>query len=272
MNSICIHQLCYFVRLIRVATQRVLTKRIVLIMKLACFFIAAIMLQVRAESYGQTVSISVVNVPLKTALQQVKAQSGCAFFLNDELLKKARPVSLHVRNVSLKQALDQLFAQQPLAYQLIDNVISLRPKQTVVESANPAVAQQSVISGRVLDEHDRPMAGVNVLVRGGTRGTVSGDDGDFKLEVPIPAATLVFSFVGYQTQEVNLRGRTDLSIHMIPEENQLDEVVVGYAVQRKENVTGAIDVISNKQLQNRQSPTVSQLLQGQSTGLSLSTR
>src|SRR5690606_6266989 len=117
MNSICIHQLCYFARLIWVATQRVLTKKIVLIMKLACFFIAVIVLQVRAESFGQTVSISVVNVPLKTALRQVKAQSGCAFFLNDELLKEARPVSLHVKDVSLKQALDQLFAQQPVDYQ-----------------------------------------------------------------------------------------------------------------------------------------------------------
>ncbi|PPL03535.1 TonB-linked outer membrane protein, SusC/RagA family [Parapedobacter indicus] len=270
MNSICIHQLCDFVRLIQVTTQRVLTKKTVLIMKLAYFFVAMIVLQTHATSYGQTVSISVVNVPLKTALQQVKAQSGYAFFFNDELLKKTKPVSLHVSDVPVKEVLDQLFAGQPVDYQLIDNIISVLPKRELSKLKTDAMIGQLYVSGTVRDERDSALAGVSIHVFGGSGGTITDGDGQFKLEVPDLMATLIFSFVGYQTQEVNLVGRMQLSIHMVPEENQLDEVVVGYAVQKRENVTGAVDVISNKQLQNRQSPTVSQLLQGQSPGLSFS--
>src|SRR5690606_16068231 len=126
MNSNCIHQLCIFSRFIRYIVQRVLKRKVVLIMKLACFFFVALSLQLHAESHGQTVSISVTNAPLKTALKQVKAQSGYAYFLSDELLKKANPVSLHITGVSVKQALDRLFADQPVDYHLTDKIISLR--------------------------------------------------------------------------------------------------------------------------------------------------
>lgn len=241
-------------------------------MKLACFFVAVLTLQLHAESHGQTVSISVANAPLKTALRQVKAQSGYAFFLSDELLKKTKPVSLHVTDVSVEQALDRLFADQPVDYQLTDKIISLRPKRTLGKPAAAVPeAQQHVVAGKIWDEHENPLAGVSILIHGGTGGTVSDDGGNFKLDVPNLQATLIFSFLGYQTQEVNLTGRTQLSIHMAPEENQLDEVVVGYAVQRKANVTGAVDMISNKQIQARQSPTVSQLLQGLSPAMTFST-
>src|SRR5690606_7060772 len=77
--------------------------------------------------------------------------------------------------------------------------------------------------------------------------------------------------IGYQSQEIQVEGRTDIIIQMVEDAQTLDElIVVGYGTQKKANLTGAIDVIGSEQIQDRQSPTVSQLLQGQSAGMTFS--
>src|SRR5690606_19573739 len=96
-------------------------------------------------------------------------------------------------------------------------------------------------------------------------------DGNFVIRNIENDAVLVVSYTGFLSQGVPINGRNRLNITLKEDTANLSEVVVvGYGVQKKENVTGAVDVISNKQIQDRQSSTVSQLLQGQAPALSFS--
>lgn len=110
-------------------------------------------------------------------------------------------------------------------------------------------AQNIQISGVVLDEAEEPLPGVSIQVKGTQRGTSSGVNGDFAIKAG-PRATLVFSFIGYERREIELKGRRKLRVQLEPAVNQLEqvEVVVGYGSQRKEDLTGAISTLSGKEL------------------------
>ena len=110
-------------------------------------------------------------------------------------------------------------------------------------------AQNIEVSGVVLDEAGEPLPGVSIQIKGTQRGATSGIDGSFTFKAG-PRATLVFSFIGYEKREVELKGRSRLRVQMNPTVNQLDqvEIVVGYGSQRKEDLTGAISTLSGKEL------------------------
>ena len=95
----------------------------------------------------------------------------------------------------------------------------------------------------------KPLPGVSIQVKGTQRGTSSGVNGDFAIKAG-PRATLVFSFIGYERREIELKGRRKLRVQLEPAVNQLEqvEVVVGYGSQRKEDLTGAISTLSGKEL------------------------
>jgi len=134
-----------------------------------------------------------------------------------------------------------------------------------------AIAQQQV-SGIVSDSSDgSPLPGVNVLVKGTTSGAVTGLDGNYHVNVPGTDAVLVFSFIGYQTQEVVVGTRSAVNINLEPDLSTLSEVVVvGYGTQREEAVTGSVASISGELLRDIPSGNVTQALQGRVAGVELS--
>lgn len=142
--------------------------------------------------------------------------------------------------------------------------------------ANPLLARQSnpiVVTGTVTDEEaGLPLPGLTILVKGTTTGTVTDNDGNYSIQVPSTESTLVFSYVGYAAQEIQVGNQTRINVIMGPDVSSLDEVVVvGYGTQKVTNMTGAVDVVDGKTLADRPSPSVSQLLQGTSPGLTFST-
>ncbi len=126
------------------------------------------------------------------------------------------------------------------------------------------------VTGRIMDDSGHPLSGVSISEKGSVNGTHSLDDGTFSLNVKDYEATLVFTYIGYNTQEVLLNGRASLDIVMLPVKNELDEVVVvGYGTQKKVNLTGAVDQVTSKVLDNRSVPNLAQGLQGQIPNLNL---
>src|SRR5690625_4543276 len=126
------------------------------------------------------------------------------------------------------------------------------------------------VNGTVTDQEGKPLIGVNIQVKGSSKGTATDFDGRFTLEDIDENAVLVISYVGYQTQEVSVAGKSDLEIVMISDSQLLDEVVVvGYGTQKKANLTGAVDAISGDALQNRSVALVSDLIKGASPNLNI---
>jgi TonB-linked SusC/RagA family outer membrane protein len=132
-----------------------------------------------------------------------------------------------------------------------------------------AHSQPVTVSGRVISAGDQEtLIGVNILIKGTGRGTITDFDGNFELEVPSLNDTLIFSYVGYPTKEIPLAGRTRLEIVMEAQQMFIEEiVVVGYGVQRKSDLTGAISTLKSEEIQRIPLGNVEQALQGKIAGV-----
>ena len=129
------------------------------------------------------------------------------------------------------------------------------------------VHAQQRVSGTILDENEEPLPGVSVLVQGTSTGTISDIDGNYSINAA-DDATLLFSFVGYENQEIPVNGRSTINTTLVPALTELEElVVVGYGVQRKEELTGSITVVDSEQLQNVPAPSFQDALQGSAPGV-----
>ncbi|TAE30036.1 MAG: TonB-dependent receptor [Cytophagales bacterium] len=129
--------------------------------------------------------------------------------------------------------------------------------------------QERNVSGRVTSSDDNgPLPGVNVAVKGTTRGTTTDANGNWKLSVPDGNVTLVFSSVGFIAQEVDLGGRSEITLQLKADDRTLNEVVVvGYGTQKKSQLTGAITSVGAKEIQEMPITNLGQALQGRAAGV-----
>lgn len=136
-----------------------------------------------------------------------------------------------------------------------------------------ASAQTRTVSGTVLDTNQQPLIGVGVVVSGTTNGTITGADGTFSLRVPSGNVILNVSSLGYVTKDVTLSSNQDRVTVVLEEDSMsLEEtVVIGYGTQKKVNLTGAITAVDSKELENRSSHSLSNMLQGSVPGLNITT-
>ena len=134
-----------------------------------------------------------------------------------------------------------------------------------------AIAQTAKVSGVVSDSKGGTLPGVSVVIKGTTNGTITDIDGKFVIGIPDGTPTLVFSFVGMETQEVNVAGKTEFKIVLRDASIGLDElVVVGYGAQKKVNLTGSVSSVNfADQAGSRPVTTVSSALAGLSSGVTI---
>jgi TonB-dependent starch-binding outer membrane protein SusC len=135
-----------------------------------------------------------------------------------------------------------------------------------------ALAQDQVVTGKVLDEQGTALPGVNILFKGSSEGTTTDANGNFTLRGNASNSTLVFSFIGYTTQELALNGQTSITVTLAPDVQQLGEVVVvGYGTQEKKDLTGSVSSVDAKDIQKVQVSGIDQALQGQVAGVQIAT-
>ncbi len=133
-------------------------------------------------------------------------------------------------------------------------------------------APKRIVRGTVQDENGSGLPGVSVVVKGTTRGTTTNGEGAFELDIPEANPTLVFSFVGYSTQEIQVGNQTQIDVKMSVDNKSLDEVVVvGYGVQKKSDLTGAVGTVKGETLRERPVASLNQALSGRITGVNVST-
>ena len=136
--------------------------------------------------------------------------------------------------------------------------------------ANLSLMAQQIVTGVVKDTGGEPMSGVTVLVKGTTSGTLTGIDGKYSLPLPAGATTLIFSFIGMETQEVPIGKSTQISVTLIQVAVGLNEVVVvGYGTQKRATVTGAISTVTSDKITALPTPSLDQALQGRAAGVTV---
>ncbi|SHE51982.1 TonB-linked outer membrane protein, SusC/RagA family [Mariniphaga anaerophila] len=131
-------------------------------------------------------------------------------------------------------------------------------------------AQQRTVTGTVSDESG-PLPGVNVVVKGTTIGTITTPDGNFSLEVPEDESTLIVSFIGFVSQEVDIAGKSNVAVTLQADVIGLEEVVaVGYGVQKKVNLTGSVGMVEGGEMAKQPVTLASEALQGLTPGVTVS--
>ena len=130
-------------------------------------------------------------------------------------------------------------------------------------------AQQITVQGVVKEQSGETVIGASVMEKGTTNGTITGIDGDFSLNMS-PNGTLVVSFVGYKTQEVQVKGQKQLQVVLSEDAEMLDEVVViGYGTMKKSDLTGAVSSIGNKDIKDSPVSNLGQAIQGKISGVQI---
>lgn len=131
------------------------------------------------------------------------------------------------------------------------------------------ISQQVTIKGKVTSQGDNmALPGVNITVKGTKQGAMTDFDGQFSITVPSDQAVLIFSFMGYLNQEISIAGKTAVNVQMVPDSKALNEVVVvGYGVQKKATLTGAVETVKSEAFKDRPVTNPALALQGETPGL-----
>jgi len=165
------------------------------------------------------------------------------------------------------------FLRQVLLLLLVIPIFSSRANHhsfdDTIKNINPPILYQATITGTVFDENGAPLPGVSVVVKGTTTGVASDFDGNYSINTDTNG-TLVFSYVGYSTQEVSIGGNSTVDVNMEVDASQLEEVVViGYGTQKRKDLTGAIESVSFTDKNKTANVDIAQALQGSVSGVNV---
>ena len=243
------------------------------IMKLSVFVMIAACLTANAKGHTQRISLSMQNAPLQKVFKAIESQSGYRFLYTSRAIFKARRVNIIINDASLEDALALCFKDQQLTYSIIERTVIIK----VRKEPKPEINNLSVIvkipieiTGRVVDENNRPIAGASVLVKNTNIGTTTNENGFFTLNVPDANAVLEISFVGYLSKSLAVGDNKNFDIVLSLENKRLEDfVVIGYQTVRKKDLTGAVSVINPAQANRNVSNTVAESIQGLTPGVTV---
>ena len=202
-------------------------------------------------------------ISLKQAFEKLESVSTYKIAYNDSQLDVSRKVLMDQKEMEVLLALSQLLKNTGYTYKTNGNYILIVP-----EKADDTTKDRKRVSGVIVDNQGIPVIGANVVEKGTANGTITDIDGKFTLEVS-GNATLQVSYIGYNTQELSVSGKTDFSVKLGEDTQALDEVVVvGYGTQKKITVTGAVSSVGTKDILKSPVPNIAQALTGKVPGLS----
>ena len=243
-------------------------------MKLLVAFFFAGLLAVSASTYSQQTKLNMKfdEVTVKEVFKQIEERSEFVFFYNEDYIDVYRKVSINAKDKKVESILDDLLKGTNNTYKIYDRqIVILSPDMKElppIMKSGYKIEQKSTISGRVTSAVGSPIPGVTILVKGTTTGTVTDADGNYTLSNVSTGSTLVFSFVGMQSQEMPVGNRTSLSIILKEDVVGIDEVVaVGYGSVKKRDLTGSVSSIRSEDVLKSNPAGINQALQGKLAGV-----
>lgn len=237
-----------------------------LMTKFFIFFMFITSIQSFAKGYGQeTVTLKLEKEKFKNALKAIESQSVYRFVYKDNIFPKDRKVSIDVTNANINHVLLEMFKNTSLSFKFISEKLIVISTDT-----DNALLSETVknITGKIVNEKGEPLEGVTVRVKNTNVITTTNSMGIFSLETNELSGTLVISYVGMQTVEIPMAGKTEFAVSLKAGDADLSEVVVlGYGTQKRAKVTGAISRISNEDITAVPVADVRQALQGRVPGV-----
>ncbi|MEN8155769.1 MAG: TonB-dependent receptor [Bacteroidota bacterium] len=219
-------------------------------------------------------NLNLNNSTVKQVFQEIEENSEFILLYNEQITDVNRKVDIEVRDETVETILDQVFEGTNITYEIYDRQIVIFEDEKAEtlpiekENENSGILQQKTISGTIIDESGEPLPGVTVLVKGTTNGTVTDVDGNYTISAVPEGAVLYISFIGMETQEIEVADQTVINAVMKSAAIGLEEVVaIGYGVQKKESVTGSIATVKGSKLAEAPVASTTNTLAGRLPGL-----
>ncbi|MCS3732301.1 TonB-dependent receptor [Mucilaginibacter dorajii] len=237
-------------------------------MKLTAVFMITAFLQVSARSFSQQVTVHEKNISIEKVLKLIKKQSSYHFLYKIDELSSANNVDLDFTNASIESVLDKCFKNTPFTYKIVNRTILVKKNPDATASISTSTIVLQKVEGVVTDEKGIPLPGVTVKLKGTGSGAVTDLNGKFTIDVPNANGILIFSMIGFTTQEVTVSAKQMLNIRLKEAPKDLSEVVVvGYGTQKKVNLTGAVGNVRMDDMETRPITSASLALQGTVAGV-----
>ncbi len=226
----------------------------------------------RAQSVlTQSVEISVDNQSLSSVLKKLAKDEKVKFVYSRNVVETDKKVSINARGEKLEEVLDKLLKANGITYEVINERIVLSKNLVSSDSGTPlagiiSIDIQAIVKGKVTDEKGIPLPGVSVNVKGTNTSTSTDANGNYSISTN--DGILVFTYIGYKTQEVAVGNSTTINVTLVSESTSLTEVlVVGYGTQSRKTVTDAISRVKGKDLTDLPVPDPRQAIQGRVPGV-----
>ena len=199
--------------------------------------------------HAQVITKSFRGVPLKTVLEEVEKQTGYSFLFESKEVDVDKPVTASFKNATIQTVLDKVL-DGSLRYTINDKLVTIsqRPRQGATVAKDGSVT----LSGTVISSSDnQPIVGANVYVEGTTLGVTTDIDGNYSLTVPASTRQVTFSFLGYDMKKIAVKDSELFKlVTLVDASNELEDVVVvGFGVQKKESLVGAVQLVKPSELQ-----------------------
>lgn len=236
-----------------------------LVMRLTLLLTLGLTITVFGNSYSQStrLSLNFQKQKISEIIETIENQSDYVFLYRESDFDTNREMTFIINDGSIYEVMDQMVKGQNVSYTVYDRqvLISKQPAQSVQ-------SEPIKISGVVLDSYGQPVIGASIAVKGTSLGTITNINGEFVITIPDDSKNLVVSFIGMDTQEVNITGKTSLNIVLTESVIGVDEVmVVAYGTAKRSSFTGSAGVIGAEKLETRTITSVTQALEGSTTGV-----
>tara|TARA_R110002124_G_scaffold89812_1_gene229525 strand:- start:904 stop:4374 length:3471 start_codon:yes stop_codon:yes gene_type:complete len=233
-------------------------------------------IDLEAQALDKIVTLHAENQEVPYVLQKLEKQTEVRFVFSPQVIRSGQRVTINLNQERLGTVLEKLLAPLGIKYEVSGKYVLLSDVKKSVKNLFEGQERQIMtfvpaditIVGKVTDSNGEVLPGVNILVKGTQQGSTTNAKGLYSIEVPNGGATLVFSFVGYQSQEIQTGNRNSLDIILKTDDKALEEVVVvGYGSQKRREVVGSISKINGSDVTKVPTASFAEGMQGQSSGL-----
>jgi len=220
------------------------------------------------------VTIVAEETELKNVISEIERLTDVKFAYSPKRIKDRQKISINAEDKRLGEVLDGMLVPLDISYEVISDRISLFKADSPRGSRNNSDLEDELevplfsVSGKVVDDAGQGLPGVNVVEKNSVNGTITDASGEYKLNVTDENSVLVFSFIGFVTQEMVVSGRNTLDVVLATDVQTLGEVVVvGYGEQKKVTVTGSVVAAKGVDLVKSPAVDLSNSLSGRLPGL-----
>lgn len=223
-----------------------------------------------AVSAQSTVKITIVstNSTIAKAFSTIKVQTGLTVFYNNQLINDQEQIKLNFVQANLSDVMDFILKSKGLSWSIKEKFIILEKTKSATNSVGSLMNDKVIVKGIVTDDMGLPLIGVSVVLKGKLLGTTTDVNGKYTINISNASETLVFSYIGYEQQEVVIGNNTSLNVKLKEKPSVLNQVVIiGYGSVKRGDLTGSVASLKADDIVKNVDLSLNEAIQGRISGV-----